>query len=140
MSWIAWKDSYSVGVPAVDYEHQEMIALLNDLHEGLQGGASADAMDDFLGEVYASISAHFALEERMMRDHGYDQFAEHKGSHEELLDEIRDIMDAHESGAYENAAEDLAEKLQLWFTQHFSTHDARLHGKLGPETLQLGEI
>ena len=39
MSWIEWKESYRLGIPSVDYEHEELIALLNDLHEGLRGDA-----------------------------------------------------------------------------------------------------
>jgi hemerythrin len=124
----------------VDYEHQEMIALLNDLYEGLQGEVDSHSVDAFLGEVYARISAHFALEERVMRDRDYDQYADHKSAHESLLDEIREIMDEHDTGAFENAAEILAERLQTWFTEHFRTHDARLHSQLGPDELQHGEI
>ena len=28
MSWIEWKESYRLGIPSVDYEHEELIALL----------------------------------------------------------------------------------------------------------------
>jgi hemerythrin len=140
MGWIEWKESYRLGIPAVDYEHQEMIALLNDLHEGLQGEVDPHSVDAFLGEVYARISSHFALEERVMRDRGYDQYDDHKSAHESLLDEMREIMDEHDTGAFENATEVLAEKLQTWFTEHFRTHDARLHSCLGPDDLELGEI
>jgi hemerythrin-like metal-binding protein len=101
MSWIEWKESYRLGIPAVDYEHQEMIALLNDLYEGLQGEVDPRSVDAFLGEVYARISAHFALEEKVMRDRGYDQYVDHKAAHERLLDEMREIMDEHDTGAFE---------------------------------------
>lgn len=140
MGWIEWQESYRLGIPAVDYEHQELIALLNDLYEGLQGGVEQQSVDAFLGEVYARISSHFALEEKVMRDRGYDQYADHKAAHESLLEEIREIMDEHESGAFENATGVLAERLQIWFTEHFRTHDARLHSRLGPDDLRHGEI
>jgi len=140
MDWIEWKETYRLGIPAVDYEHQEMIALLNDLHEGLQGEVDLASVDAFLGEVYARISAHFALEEKVMRDRGYDQYPEHKTAHESLLDEIREIMDEHDTGAFENATGVLAKRLQAWFTEHFRTHDARLHSQLGPDDLRHGEI
>ncbi len=140
MGWIEWQESYRLGIPAVDYEHQELIALLNDLYEGLQGGVEQQSVDAFLGEVYARISSHFALEEKVMRDRGYDQYADHKAAHESLLEEIREIMDEHDSGAFENATGVLAERLQIWFTEHFRTHDARLHSRLGPDDLRHGEI
>jgi len=43
-----------------------------------------------------------------------------------LLDELRDIMDAVEDdGSYDESR--LADDLERWFTEHFKTHDARLH-------------
>lgn len=140
MGWIEWQESYRLGIPAVDYEHQELIALLNDLYEGLQGGVDQQSVDAFLGEVYARISSHFALEEKVMRDRGYDHYADHKAAHESLLEEIREIMDEHDAGAFENATGVLAERLQIWFTEHFRTHDARFHGSLGADELRHGEI
>ena len=55
----------------------------------------------------------------------------HKAEHERLLDEIRDIMDDHEAGAYADAGEALATTVRDWFINHFKTKDARLHKKLG---------
>ncbi len=140
MSWIEWKESYRLGIPSVDYEHQELIALLNDLYEQMQHQRSEASLSDFLGEVYARISSHFALEERVMREQHYDQFSEHKAAHEDLLDEIRDIMDEQEAGDDTAIDQALAERLQAWFTQHFSTHDARLHSRIGGGDLSHGEI
>ena len=98
MALIEWQERFRIGIESVDYEHQEMIALLNELYEGLTQDTGEPDVVAFLGEVYARISAHFALEEREMKQRRYDQYAEHKASHEELLDEIRDIMDDYELG------------------------------------------
>ena len=127
MALLQWKDEYSVGIAAVDHEHRELIALINRLHDAFlaQGVASTEG---FFGDLYKGISAHFALEERLMRDAGYDQLAAHKADHERLLDEIRDIMD--DSAGQRRAAE-LPARLDAWFTRHFQTHDARLHRSLG---------
>ena len=35
MALLHWKDKYSVGIPAVDYEHKELIDLINRLHDEL---------------------------------------------------------------------------------------------------------
>jgi hemerythrin len=131
MTLVEWKQEFSLGIPAVDHEHQELIALINDLHAGLETASGRDAVIAFFGEIYARISAHFALEERIMRERGYDQYAEHKAQHEALLDEIRDIMDDFEAGAYDDYEDRLSSALAAWFTDHFKTHDARLHRMLG---------
>lgn len=130
MDLIEWKDEFCVGVPSVDHEHQEMIALINELHEGVSSDASSATVLEFLGEIYARISAHFALEEKVMREKAYDEYEDHKTDHEELLEEILDIMHRYEDGGFYDDAE-LANVLKTWFTGHFQTRDARLHRHLG---------
>lgn len=127
MAPIEWKESYSVGVPAVDHEHKELISLVNALQVALVGDAGEDEIDRALGELMRGISAHFALEERFMAEHRYDRLAEHKADHERLLDELRDLME----GRAEGPAEAVSERLGDWFAVHFRTHDARLHRALG---------
>ena len=130
MSLLQWKPEYSVGIDSVDHEHQELIALINTLHDSLSEPGSKITVTEFLGEIYAKIAAHFALEEREMRERGYDEFADHKADHENLLDDIREIMDDYElRGAFDD--ETLATRLGDWFVTHFSTKDARLHKHLG---------
>ena len=131
---LEWKEAYSVGVPAVDHEHRELIDLVNRLNAVLEFDGSADEVNEAFGDLFRAISAHFALEERFMREHGYDQFAQHKADHERLLDELREIMDAYSDRAAADratASERLSRSVDNWFAAHFRTHDARLHSRLG---------
>ena len=129
MALIEWKDEFSVGVADVDHEHQELIGLINDLHDAMSGEDASVTVMDFLGEIYAHVAAHFALEEKIMRKQHYDQYQDHKDDHERLLDEIRDIMDDYEESAY-FSDEEFASQLGHWFTNHFKNKDARLHKHL----------
>jgi len=130
MSLLHWEDRYSVGVPAVDHEHRELIELINRLYAEATAQGSRDAIIDFFGDLFKAISSHFALEERLMRERGYDQLTQHKNDHERLLDELRDIMEDFE--ANERIDEKmLAGRLDAWFSRHFESHDARLHSALG---------
>ncbi|GBD44805.1 Bacteriohemerythrin [bacterium HR40] len=131
MALIAWRQEFETGIPDVDHEHRELVALINELHDRLGGRADPETVEAFLGEVFARIAAHFALEETVMRKHGYDEYAEHKAEHETLLDEIRDIMDEHAAGRYADSTERLATRVRDWFVNHFKTKDARLHRLLG---------
>ena len=126
---VVWRDEFSLGVPSIDHEHREMVALINEIFVRIEADDKETVGDD-LGEIHAHISAHFALEEQIMRDWGYDQFEEHKADHEHLLDDIRDIMDSFEDGSYGDRKEAFAERLQRWFVDHFKTKDARLHRRL----------
>ncbi len=131
MALIEWRPDFETGIADVDHEHQELVDLINTLHDELGKDASSDTVGAFLGEVFARISAHFALEESIMRKHQYDEYIDHKTDHEKLLDDIRDIMDDFEDGKYVDYDDRLATAVRDWFVEHFKTRDARLHNKLG---------
>lgn len=126
MSLIEWKDEFEIGIPSVDYEHRGMILMINTLH-GKLAENDKDTIADFLGEIHALISAHFALEEKEMLEMAYDEFEYHKENHEDLLDQIRDMMDELEQDRSGDVMQDLGRRLNHWFTEHFRTRDARLH-------------
>lgn len=130
MTLLEWKPEYSVGIASMDDEHRTMIGLINDIYDAMQQRTDAGAIEQFLGDVHATISMHFALEERIMRDAAYAEYDAHKDDHEELLDELGDLMDMF--AADPDAGYDLlGERLSSWFAGHFASFDARLHGKLG---------
>lgn len=130
MTLIVWKEEFSVGVESVDTEHREMIALINELDDAMQHDADCSTVVRTLGEIYARISAHFALEEKIMRDAAYAGLAAHKADHEQLLDHLLDTIDGVEdAGGYDREA--LSDRLDRWFSDHFRTHDAELHRHIG---------
>lgn len=130
MSLITWRDEFRLGVESVDVEHRELIELINNLDSAMQQDATQDMVVEALGEIYARIAAHFALEEKIMRDAHYIDFRPHKQDHEVLLDELLEVIDSvDEEGGYDRDA--LSRDLDTWFSDHFRTHDAKLHDKLG---------
>jgi hemerythrin-like metal-binding protein len=131
MAPIVWKPEYSVGDPAVDHEHRELVELVNTAAGAILDGRPDADVDRCLGDLYCAISAHFAHEERQMKRAGYDELPSHKADHERLLDALRDIMDTtgHRSV---RTADRITAILEAWFTGHFKEHDARLHRRLGP--------
>lgn len=131
MSPIEWKPEYSVGDPAVDHEHQELVELVNIAAAAILERRPDTDIDRAFGDLYRAISAHFALEEEQMRQARYDQLGTHKSDHERLLDELRDLMDAAPDTP-DAAADRLTHTLEHWFADHFRVHDARLHRQLGP--------
>lgn len=129
MSLLVWKPQYAVGIESIDYEHQQMIKLINEIYDEMKSRRDAESLEQFLGDVHFAISAHFALEERLMRDAAYPEYEAHKEDHENLLDRLRELMDELVSDP-ESGFDALRESLSEWFESHFASFDARLHGKL----------
>jgi hemerythrin len=124
---IEWRDEFRIGIAEIDHEHEEMIAMINALHDDLGANAETEAVLACLGEIHSRITAHFALEEKLMRERHYARRESHKDEHEFLLDEILNIIDRVQAGAMSNHAALLSGTLQQWFGQHFRDEDARLH-------------
>jgi hemerythrin len=129
MQLLQWKPSFTLGIASVDTEHRDMINMINSVYATLEDENSAAEVDRVLGEIHAQISAHFALEERLMRAAAYVDYAEHKNSHEELLEQIRDLMDSFSADPAAGRTQ-LQDSLSNWFGVHFATFDARLHLQL----------
>jgi len=127
MPLIDWRKDYEIGIGAIDHEHRELIDLINEMHAALGVDASPEAAVNFLGELYTQVSGHFALEERMMREAGYDEVEAHREEHEELLDSIRELMDAYGDGEQFDFDDRLATTFRAWFDHHLKGADTRLH-------------
>lgn len=126
MALIKWRKEFCTGIPGVDYEHEKLIDQVNLVYTLIDDQADKESVIDSLGEIYGSISAHFALEEQMMERHGYDEYEEHRADHERLLDEIQDITDQFESTTVLDEQK-FKQRLNDWFQNHFKTYDSRLH-------------
>ena len=103
--------------------------LSNVLSEKLAEPLDAENVEAGLGEIHADISAHFALEERLMREARYQEYEDHKEDHEDLLDQIHDLMDSFYEDP-EAGQKLLKTQLSDWFGRHFATFDARVHEQL----------
>jgi hemerythrin-like metal-binding protein len=132
MAPIEWKPEYSVGDPAVDHEHRELIDLVNASAGAILDRRPEADIERGFGDLFRAISAHFAHEERQMQEAAYGGFAVHKADHERLLDVLRDLMDGA-AAEPRRSADQLVATLEAWFADHFRVHDSALHRVLGPD-------
>lgn len=130
MALIEWRKEFSIGNDAIDHEHKHLIDQVNHLYELLEQPLDELNIEAMLGDIQADISAHFALEELLMREANYEEYEAHKDDHEDLLDQIHTMIFSFTEDT-ESGRELLMKDLSDWFSRHFSTFDARLHNQLG---------
>lgn len=131
MAFLTWKEEYKTGIDSVDYEHQVLIASIKEIAAVLEEDSSLSDILESLGTIYARIAAHFALEEKIMRDRKYDSYIDHKTDHDRLLEDIRDIMDSvRETDNVEEIKETLLSDIDSWFSVHFLNMDLHYHKKM----------
>ena len=135
MESLEWKPEYAIGIRAVDHEHQALIEAINSVLmamslEGKTQKADLDGVTAQLGAIHGQTAAHFALEEKEMRDRQYPDYARHKEDHEALLDAFVDILAEVETRDLSVLASELKSRLTEWFGRHFREEDAKLHAFL----------
>ena len=134
MPYIEWDAQLETGVAGIDYEHRRLVQLLNDIHELIVAEADPQRIADTLADFHTLATAHFALEEKIMRDQKYPAFAERRKTHHRLLDEVRDIMDAYDAGSY-RGSQSLPATLRQWLFQAMNI-DVDLFTGLEPANLR----
>jgi hemerythrin len=65
-----------------------------------------------------------------MREARYEEYQAHKDEHENLLDQLMELVDEFVDHP-ESGKASLQKSLADWFGVHFATFDARLHQSLG---------
>ncbi len=121
-----WNDSFLIGIAELDHEHRVLIDDINKLHEELVGAEKKSAIKKCLGEIYVHMQAHFALEERVMKEHEYVFYDEHKREHEQFLESYAECMLQFLNGADIFARNPIEECLSQWIVDHIITSDKKM--------------
>ncbi len=124
MAFIQWQNSYSVGVPAMDIQHKQLVALINQLYEAMRTGQGDLAMQNILPALAQYTRTHFNSEEKLMHEVGYPDIAAHQALHFKLAGQVGDLLDKYKSGKVVTAVS-MATFLKDWLMNHIEGHDKR---------------
>jgi hemerythrin len=89
MPLVAWKDEFSVGVPAFDADHRDLLDIINTLYDQAESDAPAATLTATCDTLIAHTVAHFGREEA--RFAGYPRAVEHRHMHEKLVERVLDF-------------------------------------------------
>lgn len=126
MSLTSLKNGLRTGIESLDYEHRRLVGVMGLICNNFEQAAPVRTVSNWFGELYADASAHFALEEALMCKSNFATYEAHKADHERLLDRIRNIMEANETGKCANCSVSLRTCLEAWFSKHVREMDTGL--------------
>jgi hemerythrin len=127
MTRVRWSAALESGVPGVDQQHEEMFRLVNEFLEACAQGKGTEAVTGALGFLTSYCRDHFAMEERLMRQHEYPDMPAHVKLHGELL-AVTDTLKARVSETLPSPGEVIhfADTLRTWLVEHISDEDMKL--------------
>lgn len=120
---LEWKPALEVGVKEIDADHRVLVDLLNRIQLA-SVNADRHAALDALTELERYTDYHFALEERLMAEYGYEFTAEHTKEHRELFYEVKHQIDDLMAG--ERSTHDVAQFMLRWLLRHIAGADRLL--------------
>ena len=121
-----WNESFLIGIDELDYEHKVLIDDINRLHEELARHDQESEVQKRLGDIYARMQAHFALEEHVMKEHKYKFFDEHKREHDDLLENYTEYMLQFMNNTDASSNILIEDTLRRWVINHITTSDKKM--------------
>ncbi|MEW5726482.1 MAG: bacteriohemerythrin [Pseudomonadota bacterium] len=121
-----WKESLSVDVVSLDREHQDLADALDRLFDGLRAGMEQDTFLAALDRLTEKVAAHFAHEERVMRNIGMPDVAGHCHLHRSLLEEVRQFRADQADRFDPRSVEPVEQFLRFWLYRHIAAEDHKI--------------
>lgn len=125
MPLIVWSSALEVGVAKIDSEHKELVAILNQLHQAMADGRGNEVLRPLLDKLVKYTVSHFAMEERMMREHRYPEAKRHTDDHRDLTTKVAALQAELAAGRRMLSLETLR-FLQQWLSGHILGADKAL--------------
>jgi hemerythrin-like metal-binding protein len=122
MAFVQWQDSYSVGITAIDLQHKQLIAMINQLAEAMRQGKGDAVVQSILPSLVQYSKTHFNSEEKLLCDVGYPQLAAHQAIHHKFVQHIGDLVEKVKGGKMV-ATVSVATFLKDWLVNHILVQD-----------------
>ncbi|WP_374380652.1 bacteriohemerythrin [Dongia sp.] len=122
---VEWNDGLHIGEKAIDEEHGQIMATINDLHRAIATDEKPAAVEASFRRMVEYTRTHFTNEEALMRSRGYPETEEHGKAHEWLMRRLNQLHDRYQEG-HREAGTDLLNLLSSWWMTHISTDDTQL--------------
>ncbi len=123
---IPWEGKYALGIDKIDYEHQEILNLINGLIRAMN---TKRGIKEAFIKLKDYTIMHFTEEEEYMQSINYPSYESHKRVHEKLLGALGKFAVELEAGRLQK--DKLASFLKNWLFTHIMGIDAKYaeHGR-----------
>jgi len=116
-------EKHSVGVKALDAQHQELSSLVEHLHRAIAGHQHISEVSDLLRNIVNKAKEHCLYEERLLETNSYPQFEEHQVAHRLWISAIDCLHNDIRTGKL--SVQLAPARLETWFSEHISLEDRK---------------
>lgn len=84
IKFVEWKDTYSVGIPAIDEQHKQVLKILNSVFASVKNRKDSKALLNNLKKLWIFTLTHFSYEETLLEVVEYPHLDEHRRNHSRM--------------------------------------------------------
>lgn len=116
---LIWNEQLSVGIPAIDEQHKELIERINDLTGIILKGEDKDKTLEFIAFLDNYVTNHFANEEALMLKADYPEIVSHVREHAAFITRLETFKKHFDTNGH---TPDLSFETQKWLYGWLISH------------------
>jgi hemerythrin len=121
---IGWTPECSLNLKEIDDQHQELVRLINELHQGMMERKSQQILGDIINGLIAYTKTHFLTEEKYFIEFGYNEAVIHKKEHRDFVSKVSDFKKDFDRGKMMLSME-IMNFLKDWLVKHIQGSDKK---------------
>ena len=120
MAHLVWTADLDTGIGEIDRQHRRIATYINTLYD-LRASPDRQALSRVIADTADYTESHFAFEENLLEQAGYDFEGPHKKVHELFTRRVIEMQTRFDAG--EDVAAELHGMLSRWLFNHIRNED-----------------
>lgn len=120
MQRVVWKKEFEIGINVIDTQHKRIVDYINQLVD-FDSHATHDEMAELINALVDYTYSHFAFEEALMEEAGYEFLCVHKRTHDAFTEHVGELHQRFKQG--EDVSAEIGTLLQTWLINHILDDD-----------------
>ena len=136
MTKLVWTSELDTGIGVIDAQHKQIVEFINQLGEAKEHG-DREAINEVIQGMVDYTLSHFAFEETLMEDSGYEFLRGHKKIHDLFVRRVGEFQTRFEAG--DDITNELHNLLVRWLFNHIRNDDAAYVSAVRPKMVTIVE-
>ncbi len=116
---IEWTTELEVGIHVIDAQHRRIVEYINTLVDHDQ--EEDETLSLLINSLVDYTYSHFAFEEALMEEAGYEFLNVHQRTHEAFTTRVAEMHERFKQG--EDISQEIGDLLQTWLINHIMEDD-----------------
>ncbi|MDZ4724732.1 MAG: bacteriohemerythrin [Leptospira sp.] len=136
-----WKTyNLSTNIPIIDLQHIWLLKIIVELSYALNSGeVPKDFLQKSINNVIAYTKDHFSVEDRIMRQFRFNDFANHMSQHKRFIEFVQLRHEENRLGEH-HVASHLIQDLKNWLLSHIAFEDKKIGIAFASKVRELSEF